>query len=121
MRAEESRYDAHRQSLSQAADHPQRLDLVLEREAVPRLYFDGRDPITSELAKALLAEAFQLVFAACSKIPDRRVNSTSATCDLHVVQAGGPVFLLFVSRAAEDRMRMRIDEPRSEYPAPTVD
>jgi hypothetical protein len=49
------------------------------------------------------------------------MNSTAAPRDLHVADPCGAKLLLLVSRAAEDRMRMRIDETWRENAATAVD
>ena len=61
-----------------------------------------------------------------SRVRARVVNSSSdrarrsRTEDREVVRARSPLLLLVRPRTAEDRVRVRIDEPRHEHPAPTI-
>ena len=49
------------------------------------------------------------------------MNTSAATGDLHVADSRRSHLLLFVSRASEDRVSVRIDEPRGNQALAAVD
>ena len=78
-------------------------------------------PGRRERTQPRLGEREQFVFAARAKVAHRRVDAAAAPRDLHVGNARGAKLLLFVARAAEDRVRVRVDEAGREHAACAVD
>ena len=118
--AEEGGDEAQRQCLLEAADHAERLDLVVGGEAVARLHLDGGGAARSEAPQARQREGEELVLGARAKVAHGTVDSAAATRDLHVADAGGALFLLLVPRLAEDAVGVRIHEARHEDAATAV-
>ena len=67
------------------------------------------------------ASASSSVLVARAHVAHRGVDAPALPRDLHVIGTGGAALLLLVARLAEDRVRVRVDEPRREHAAAAVD
>src|SRR5215203_824488 len=119
--AEPRRNEPHGKKLTQSPDDAQRFELVVRRKPIAGFYFDGRDPVRCQAAKARECQRDELILFARPQIAHRRVNSAPASSDLHVVQARGAELLLLEPRFAEDRVCVRVDEAWREEPATAID
>ena len=115
VRAEPRGDDAHRQRRREAPHDVQGLELVLEGEAVAGLHLDGGDAMRGELTQPRLGERKEVILVARAQVTHRRVDAPAALRNLHVGHARRAQLLLLESRPAEDGVRVRVHEARSEH------
>src|ERR1019366_8251758 len=118
---EEGRDDTQRERVLEAADHAERLELVVEREAVPALDLDGGGAVSGESPQPRQREREQLVLGAAAEVPHGGMDSPALLRDLHVAEAGGAQFLLLVTRLSENAVRVRVHEAWCQDSAIAID
>src|SRR5262249_3716995 len=104
VRAKERRNDAEWEFGAKACDDTERFELVVERETVAGLHFDGRRAKCRKPLETPACEVEQVILGARAQITDGRMNAAAAPRDLHVVESRGAHLLFFVARTAEDRV-----------------
>ena len=121
MCTKKGRHDAQWELAGKASDHTQGLQLVVEAEPVTGFHLDRRGAERRQTAESGTGEVEQHIFRTRTQIAHRLVNAASAAGDLHVIESTGAHLVLFVSRPAEDAMRVRIDESGHQNMLTTID
>ena len=95
--------------------------LGLQVEAVARLGFDGRDAVPEHLVEPAPAVGGEHLIARSSRRRDGRQDPAPGLEDLEVASTLLAEEQLALARAAEQEMRVGVDEPRRDRPAGRVE
>ena len=114
MEREKRRHHAHRFALAELVRELEQPQFALRVEAVSGLHFDGRAAAAHQRVEAGAALLEQLVVGGGFGLGDGRGDSAARFGDLLVARAGAAHGMLVGAVAAEDQVRVAVDQARSD-------
>src|SRR5215469_282539 len=110
-----------RPASSGSADRFERLDFVLDGQAVARLGFDRRRSVGKHGLEGIQDSSAQLGPRSLAHADKAGANAAPGSQNLLVCSAADAFFKIHEARVGENRMSMTIDEPWEDYTSAAVD
>ena len=119
---EKRRHHANRLALAELVRQLEQPQFALRVESVSGLHFDGRAAAAHQRVEACAALLEQLVVGGGFGLRDGRGNSAARFRDFLIARAGAAHGMLVGAVAAEDQVRVAVDQARSDpCPAERID
>ena len=120
VRAEEAGLHVDRARGREAPRDPELLELVRDAETIAGLHLDRRHPLTDESIKARERRGEERIFIERSGRPDRRADPAPSAGDILITCPSEARLKLICPIPPIDKVRVAVDEPRSEQRSPTI-